>query len=116
MVETFVRFLRVGSATAAAIVFVLGCAILTEVTTPAASVAAEGPPRIVAMTPAVGATNVDPATSEIVVTFDRDMMPGFSWTGGGPEFPPIAHGKGPYWRNARMAVLPVKLEPGHYYS
>ena len=67
------------------------------------------------MTPAAGATNVDSATSEIVVTFDRDMARGFSWTGGGSNYPPIPEGQGPYWRDARTAVLEVKLEPGRYY-
>jgi len=75
----------------------------------------EGPPRIVSATPAAGATEVDPATSEIVVTFDRDMGRGFSWTGGGPDYPPTAAGRKPHWRDARTAVLPVKLEAGHYY-
>ena len=82
---------------------------------PATNAAAEGPPRIVATAPAAGAADVDPATSEIVVTFDCEMAHGFSWTGGGPDYPPKAEGQAPHWRDTRMAVLPVKLEPGHYY-
>ena len=55
-------------------------AVLAQETAPRAvgpgNAANEGPPRIVAMAPAAGATDVDPATREIVVTFDRDMAPG----------------------------------------
>lgn len=94
-----------GARAAAAIVFalVLGAARADE------------PPRIVATTPAAGAVDVDPVTAEIAVTFDQDMAPGFSWTGGGPEFPPGVEGQRPYWRDSRTATLPVKLEAGHYY-
>lgn len=72
-------------------------------------------PRILATSPAVGVTDVDPATDEITVTFDRDMGEGFSWTGGGPNFPTIPEGKKPIWRNSRICTLPVKLEPGRFY-
>jgi hypothetical protein len=41
------------------------------------------PPRIVASSPRSGDTDVNPALTEITVTFDRDMGGGFSWTGGG---------------------------------
>jgi len=82
---------------------------------PVTNVAAEGPPRIVATMPTVGAKDVDSGTSEIAVSFDRDMAAGFSWTGGGSNYPPIIEGQRPYWRDSRTAVLPVKLEPGHYY-
>ena len=76
---------------------------------------ADGPPRLVAAMPAVGAADVDPAMAEIVATFDQDMAPGFSWTGGGPEFPSGVEGRRPHWRDSRTAVLPVKLEAGHCY-
>lgn len=74
-----------------------------------------GVPQVVATWPAVGAVDVDPAKSEIIVIFDRDMGRGMSWTGGGPEFPPIAEGKRPVWRDRRTCVLPVKLDKGQYY-
>jgi RNA polymerase sigma-70 factor (ECF subfamily) len=77
--------------------------------------AAQGPPRIVSTSPAVGATDVDPALTEITVTFDQDMGGGMSWTGGGPEFPPSPAGAQAEWRDKRTCVLPVKLERGHYY-
>ncbi|MBN1589226.1 MAG: Ig-like domain-containing protein [Pirellulales bacterium] len=74
-----------------------------------------GRPRIVSTSPKVGATDVDPSLSEITVTFDRDMGGGFSWTGGGPDYPPGAENKKVHWRDKRTCVLPVKLKPGHYY-
>jgi hypothetical protein len=74
-----------------------------------------GAPQIVATSPAVGATDVDPSISEITVTFDRKMSDGFSWTGGGPEYPPTAPGKKVVWRDGRTCVLPVKLESGRFY-
>jgi hypothetical protein len=76
---------------------------------------AQGAPQIVATSPARGATDVDPALKEITVTFDQDMGEGMSWTGGGPEFPPIPKGQTGYWRDKRTCVLPVKLESGHRY-
>jgi len=73
-------------------------------------------PQIVETSPRVGADDVDPATSEIVVKFDEDMdKRGYSWTGGGPDYPPMSDGKKSIWRDARTCVLPVKLEAGHYY-
>lgn len=70
----------------------------------------QGPPRIVSTNPKIGETDVKADLNEITVTFDRDMQPGFSWTGGPPDFPPGAEGKKPVWLNKRTCVLPVKLE------
>lgn len=109
---------------AAVIVLAIGSGSVAQDATPAkgessggtvTNAATEGPPRIVGTIPTVGAKDVDPATSEIVVTFDRDMARGFSWTGGGSNYPPIVEGQKPHWRDSRTAVLPVKLEPGRYY-
>jgi hypothetical protein len=73
-------------------------------------------PRIVSTTPAVGATDVDPAISEITVTFNCDMNTGgMSWTGGGPEFPAAPEGQRAHWKDNRTCVLPVKLEAAHLY-
>lgn len=73
-------------------------------------------PRVMASSPANGATNVDPASvMELTVTFDQDMGSGMSWCGGGSEFPETAEGKNGYWKDARTCVLPVKLEAGRYY-
>lgn len=75
----------------------------------------QGPPKILATSPRVGETEVDPAITEITVTFDRDMQGGFSWTGGGPEFPASPEGKKAQWRDKRTCVLPVQLQSGRYY-
>jgi parallel beta-helix repeat protein len=82
---------------------------------PSEEVARPTPPAIVETSPAVGAKDVDPSTSEITVTFDRDMGEGFSWTGGGPDYPPSPAGKKPFWRDKRTCVLPVQLKEGKYY-
>lgn len=110
MNQRFGRLSRM--AMAAVIVLAMGHAALAQ---QAANAADQTPPKIVSMTPAAGAKNVDPATSEIIVVFDRDMATGCSWTGGGPDYPPISEGQKPFWRDPRTAVLPVKLEPKHYY-
>ena len=114
MIHAFRRTSRVGSA-AVVIVAAIGYAAFAGETVPVTNSAPEGPPRIVTTVPMVGAKEVDPATSEIVVAFDRDMAGGFSWTGGGPDYPPMAEGQKPRWRDTRTAVLPVSLAPGHYY-
>ncbi len=72
-------------------------------------------PTIVATTPEIGATDVDPALTEITLTFDRDMdAGGFSWTGG-PAFPPTPEGAAPSWKDARTCALPVELKRGTFY-
>lgn len=72
-------------------------------------------PAIIMTKPANGATDVDPTLNEITVTFDQDMEAGFSWTGGGPEYPASPEGAKPEWRGKRTCVLPVSLQPGHHY-
>ena len=77
-----------------------------------------GEPRvlqIVRTSPSVGATDVDPATTAIVVTFNADMGSGFSWTGGGPNYPKGREGMRPHWRDKRTCVFPVTLEKASYY-
>jgi beta-lactamase regulating signal transducer with metallopeptidase domain len=75
-----------------------------------------GAPRIVKMEPENGAKDVDPKLSEIVVTFDRPMAGGFSWTGGGEHFPTIPQGKKPSWsRDRKTCTLPVELKPNWQY-
>jgi hypothetical protein len=106
---------------AAAVIFVaLGAITFTEAQNtkepaPAAEKNDNGAPRIVKTSPVVGAKDVDPATKEITITFDRDMAGGFSWTGGGPEFPPGRSGEKATWRDKRTCSLPVTLESGKYY-
>jgi Bacterial Ig-like domain len=75
-----------------------------------------GPPQIVKMMPENGATNVDPELTTIRVTFDRPMAKGFSWTGGGEQFPTIPQGQLPSWsRDRKSCVLPVQLQPNRNY-
>jgi hypothetical protein len=73
------------------------------------------PPKIVATSPVAGATEVDPAVTEITVTFNQEMDSGMSWTGGGPQFPTSPEGQKAQWRDKRTCVLPVKLEAAHFY-
>jgi RNA polymerase sigma-70 factor (ECF subfamily) len=88
---------------------------IAAVALPSAAEGAGTTPRIITTTPADGAKDVDAGLTEITVTFDRDMGEGFSWTGGGPEFPRVPKGESPRWQDKRTCVLPVKLEPGHQY-
>jgi hypothetical protein len=81
-----------------------------------AATAAKKPlPQIVKTVPETGATGVDPALTEISVTFDRDMGKGMSWTGGAPLFPPTDEGRPARWTDERTCVLPVSLKKGAYY-
>jgi len=73
------------------------------------------PPIIVKTIPAIGATNVDPNLKRIEVVFDQDMARGYSWTGGGPDYPPMPPGAKPKWLDKRTCILPVELNAGHYY-
>jgi hypothetical protein len=114
---TKIHKLKSGIATAACLLAGLGLAPQTNAQTGGnASEQSGAPPHIVSTSPKVGATDVDPATKVITVTFDRDMEAGMSWTGGGPNFPKSPEGAEAHWTsNKRTCVLPVKLEPGHYY-
>lgn len=75
----------------------------------------EVPPQIIASSPKIGETEVNPSITEITVTFDRDMDKGFSWTGSGPDHPPVSAGQKPHWRDKRICVLPVNLRAAHFY-
>jgi beta-lactamase regulating signal transducer with metallopeptidase domain len=94
-------------------------AILLLPMAPAAVQSAPGDapyPSVIKTAPEVGAKDIDQSLKEITVTFDRDMdKRGMSWTGGGPEFPPIDDSRKAAWKDARTCVLPVKLEPGAFY-
>jgi len=73
-------------------------------------------PQVVKTSPEVGVKDVDPNIKGITVTFDRDMdTKGMSWTGGGPEFPPIDESRKAAWKDARTCAIPVKLEKGTFY-
>lgn len=72
-------------------------------------------PRVVALDPPQGATDVDPSTTLLRATFDRPMEGSWSWvTEGNDSFPP-ATGDAFFEADARTAALPVRLEPGRSY-
>jgi len=71
-------------------------------------------PQVEKVSPENGATDVDPATRELRVTFDQDMENhGYSFVGGGPAFPGAGR---PRWIDARTCVLPVRLAPERDYQ
>ncbi len=79
----------------------------------AASVGA-APPRVIKAVPDNGDIGVDPALSEIRITFDQPMnVRGRSIVGGGDSFPKFAGEI--RWIEGRTIVIPVALEPGHEY-
>jgi hypothetical protein len=73
-------------------------------------------PRVVETFPADGATDVDPSTSEIRVTFDKEMADGsWSWVRSSPESFPDANGDVHYLDDLKTCVMPVKLTPATKY-
>lgn len=73
-------------------------------------------PKVVSMTPANGAEDVDPGLTEITIVFDRPMQDGaWSVVGGGPHFPEIT-GKVHYDKECKVLTLPVKLKPNWSYQ
>jgi RNA polymerase sigma-70 factor (ECF subfamily) len=74
-------------------------------------------PAILNMEPKNGASDVDPATALVRVTFDMPMGSGMSWTGGGDLFPKSPAGKKAEWSSdGKTCTLPVALEPDHEYQ
>src|SRR5947208_2476648 len=72
------------------------------------------PPKVIKAIPDNGAIDVNPALAEIRVTFDQDMnRGGFSWVGGGENFPGAGKAR---WVDARTCALPIKLKPNHDYT
>jgi RNA polymerase sigma-70 factor (ECF subfamily) len=75
------------------------------------------PPIVLKTIPATGATDVDPALTEIRVTFSKEMHDGsWSWVTLSKERFPEVTGKIHYEKDKRTCVLPVKLEPGKNYA
>jgi hypothetical protein len=76
----------------------------------------EKAPKVVSLVPAAGAKDVDPATTAIVVTFDRPMRDG-AWAvvGGGPNFPKVT-GKPSYDAARKVLTIPVELQPSWSYE
>jgi len=73
-------------------------------------------PKIVSAKPTIGSQDVSPDLKEVRITFNVPMAAGFSWTGGGPEFPTGPEGKKPFWtEDHKTCVLPVELKPNSQY-
>ncbi|WP_083904761.1 Ig-like domain-containing protein [Rhodopirellula sp. SWK7] len=75
------------------------------------------PPVVVRTVPAAGSSDVDPNTTQIQVTFSKEMEDDtWSWSTLSKEsFPPV-EGKPRYMENERTCVLPVKLTRGKTYA
>lgn len=72
-------------------------------------------PKVVSVTPAKGAKNVDPGQTTFKVVFDRAMLDGnWSLVGGGPNFPEIT-GKPAYDASRTVWTVPVQLKPAWTY-
>jgi hypothetical protein len=73
------------------------------------------PPKVVSMSPANGATDVDPSLETIKVVFDRPMTAN-SWSvcGGGADFPDLV-GKPSYNAKRTTWTVHVKLKPEWEY-
>jgi len=75
------------------------------------------PPVVVKTAPVAGATDVDPALTEIKVTFSKAMQDGsWSWSTWGEENFPELGGKPKYLADGRTCVLTVKLQPQKFYA
>ena len=66
------------------------------------------------MSPENGANNVDPNVDKLTVTFTQEMAGGFSWTGGGENYPE-GTGKPAWSGDKKTCTMPVKLKPGWPY-
>jgi len=81
-----------------------------------ATLAAQEPPKVVELSPANFAADVDcKVVKQLTITFDRAMSnTGFSFCGGGPKHPKFT-GK-PQWKDQKTLVVDVELEPDHDYA
>jgi hypothetical protein len=75
------------------------------------------PPVVIQTVPESGADNVDPALTELRVTFSKPMQDGgWSWTILDAENFPETKGAPSYLADGCTCVLPVKLKPGQLYA
>jgi RNA polymerase sigma-70 factor (ECF subfamily) len=76
------------------------------------------PPVVVRTVPVAGAKDVDPALTEIRVTYSKTMRDGsWAWSKWQEEnFPETNSNKPPYLSGDRTCVLPMKLQPGKSYA
>jgi hypothetical protein len=77
---------------------------------------ASAAPVVVRTLPEAGDIAVDPALTEIRVTFSREMSSG-SWScvGGGVSFPGSENGIVHFTNGNHTFVIPVDLKPDHFY-
>lgn len=89
----------------------------TASTSPVAPIAERllGPPQVVQFDPPNGASQVDPRVVELRATFDRPMSEGWSWVTEAQDLFPQTTGEAFLSADRRIAVLPVRLEPGRRY-
>jgi hypothetical protein len=74
-------------------------------------------PSVIKTVPVAGAKDVDPALSEITVTFSKDMITDRMWSVCqiSKETYPESGGDIHYLPDKRTCVMPVKLQPGKTY-
>lgn len=72
-------------------------------------------PKLVSMTPADGAEDVDPATSTIALVFDRPMKSGMALMRAEGGVYPESPGKPSWDAEGRVLTLAVRLKPGTTY-
>jgi Bacterial Ig-like domain len=74
-------------------------------------------PVVIKCVPESGSTAVDPGTTEVRVTFSKEMQPGvWSFAMVGKESYPGTSESPRYLEDKRTCVLPVKLQPGKTYA
>ena len=74
-------------------------------------------PVVIKSVPESGSSSVDPSTTEIRVTFSKDMQPGgWSWGMTSKDSYPGTSESPKYLDDKRTCVLPVKLQPGKTYA
>jgi hypothetical protein len=98
--------------TVASVIVMLSC-VITRAAEPNRTSLASLPPVVVKTVPQAGDAKVDPATTEIRVTFSKRMMDK-SWTWAGAD-ESWATGEPRYLADHKTCVLPVTLEPGKTY-
>ncbi len=78
---------------------------------------ASAPPVVVKTMPEAGSTGVDSKTTEIHVTFSKEMMDNtWSWNTASRTTFPKTSGQARYEKDKRTCVLPVELEPDKTYA
>jgi hypothetical protein len=85
--------------------------------TPGKAPPATVPPVVVSTAPASGSRDVDPALTELCVTFSKPMRDGsWSWARDDETTYPETIGEPRYTTDRRTCILPVKLHPGRVYA